>query len=81
MRSPRIGTSTTHWNSAGVFALRPVVFPYLDRLEPSERNEYELTAIFDRMVRDDLELRISVIEGPWRDVGRPEDLSALNSGS
>jgi UDP-N-acetylglucosamine diphosphorylase / glucose-1-phosphate thymidylyltransferase / UDP-N-acetylgalactosamine diphosphorylase / glucosamine-1-phosphate N-acetyltransferase / galactosamine-1-phosphate N-acetyltransferase len=79
VEKPPVGTSTTRWNSAGIFALRPVVFPYLDRLEPSERNEYELTAIFDRMIRDGLELRISAIEGPWSDVGRPEDLSALNS--
>jgi len=26
-------------------------------------------------------LRISAIEGRWRDVGRPEDLEAVNSGA
>lgn len=81
IEKPPIGTSTTRWNSAGVFALRPAVFPYLDRLELSPRNEYELTAIFDRMLQDNLELRISAIEGPWRDVGRPEDLAALDGGA
>jgi NDP-sugar pyrophosphorylase family protein len=33
------------------------------------------------MLRDNLELRISAIEGAWRDVGRPEDLKALNGDS
>jgi dTDP-glucose pyrophosphorylase len=59
--------------------MRSVVFPYLDRLEPSVRNEYELTSIFDMMLADSLELRIAAIDGAWRDVGRPEDLAALNS--
>jgi NDP-sugar pyrophosphorylase family protein len=80
VEKPPIGTSTTRWNSAGLFALRPLVFPYLDRLQPSTRNEYELTAIFESMLRDNLELRISTIEGGWRDVGYPEDLDAVNAG-
>ncbi len=79
VEKPRPGTSTTHWNSAGLFLLAPVAFDYLSRLELSPRGEYELTAIFDKMLHDDLELRISPIEGTWRDVGRPEDLTALNS--
>lgn len=78
IEKPPKGTSTTHWNSAGLYAMRPVVFPYLDRLEPSPRNEYELTSIFDMMLAESLELRSAAIEGSWRDVGRPEDLAALN---
>lgn len=81
VEKPPIGTSTTRWNSAGLYALRPIAFPYLDRLQPSSRNEYELTSIFEMMLQDGLELRISAIEGAWRDVGRPEDLKALNGDS
>jgi dTDP-glucose pyrophosphorylase len=29
-----------------MYAMRSAVFPYLDRLVPSPRNEYELTSIF-----------------------------------
>ncbi len=81
IEKPRPGTSTTRWNSAGLYAMRPIVFPYLDRLQPSPRNEYELTSIFEMMLEDSLELRISPVEGNWRDVGRPEDLAALNEDS
>ena len=77
IEKPPIGTSTTHWNSAGLYSMRPGVFPYLDRLRPSARNEYELTSIFD-MLYEHVEMRISPIEGRWRDVGRPEDLAAVN---
>jgi dTDP-glucose pyrophosphorylase len=80
IEKPPKGTSNTQWGSAGLYALRSDVFPYLDRLQPSERNEYELTSIFDMMIGDGLELRISAIEGAWRDVGRPEDLDAANAG-
>ncbi len=79
IEKPPIGTSTTQWNSAGLFGLTPAAFSYLDRLTPSPRNEYELTAIFDPMLADGLEIRISPIEGSWRDVGYPQDLDAVNA--
>ena len=81
VEKPPRGTSTTRWNSAGLYAMRPAVFPYLDRLAPSPRNEYELTSIFEMMLQERVELRISAIEGRWRDVGRPEDLEAVNSSA
>lgn len=79
IEKPPKGTSTTRWNSAGLFALSPMVFPYLERLEKSERGEYELTAIFGTLLDEGRELRIAPIEGDWRDVGRPEDLAAADA--
>jgi NDP-sugar pyrophosphorylase family protein len=79
IEKPPRGTSSTRWNSAGVYALRPVVFDYLARVPLSSRNEYELTSIFDMMIHDGLELRSSEIAGDWRDVGSPVDLDAANS--
>jgi UDP-N-acetylglucosamine diphosphorylase / glucose-1-phosphate thymidylyltransferase / UDP-N-acetylgalactosamine diphosphorylase / glucosamine-1-phosphate N-acetyltransferase / galactosamine-1-phosphate N-acetyltransferase len=78
VEKPPKGTSTTRWNSAGFYGFRAVLFDYLDRLQRSPRGEYELTSALDMMLEDGLELRISPIEGEWRDVGRPEDLTALN---
>jgi NDP-sugar pyrophosphorylase family protein len=79
IEKPPKGTSTTHWSSAGFYAFRPILFHYLERLQPSPRNEYELTSALDMVLEDSLELRISPIEGSWRDVGRPEDLLAVNA--
>jgi UDP-N-acetylglucosamine diphosphorylase / glucose-1-phosphate thymidylyltransferase / UDP-N-acetylgalactosamine diphosphorylase / glucosamine-1-phosphate N-acetyltransferase / galactosamine-1-phosphate N-acetyltransferase len=76
IEKPAKGSSTTHWNSAGIYAFQPVVFEYLSGLKPSARNEYELTSAIAEMIAADLEVRISPIEGHWRDVGRPEDLRA-----
>jgi UDP-N-acetylglucosamine diphosphorylase / glucose-1-phosphate thymidylyltransferase / UDP-N-acetylgalactosamine diphosphorylase / glucosamine-1-phosphate N-acetyltransferase / galactosamine-1-phosphate N-acetyltransferase len=79
LEKPPKGTSKTHWNSAGFYTFRPVLFDYLERLQPSTRNEYELTSALEAMLEDDAELRISPIQGEWRDVGRPEDLAELNA--
>ena len=79
VEKPPKGTSKTHWNSAGFYAFGPVLFEYLERLQPSARNEYELTSALEMMIEDGLELRISPILGAWRDVGRPEDLAGLNA--
>ncbi len=78
IEKPPKGTSTTRWNNAGLYAFRQTIFEYLERLQPSVRGEYELTSALDAMLADGLDLRISPIEGPWRDVGRPEDLTAIN---
>ncbi len=79
VEKPPRGTSTTHWNSAGFYIFRPVLFDYLARLQPSPRGEYELTSALDSMLTDGLELCISAVAGAWRDVGRPEDLAAVNA--
>ena len=79
VEKPPKGSSTTRWNSAGFYAFLPLIFEYLERIQPSPRNEYELTSALTMMLSDGLELRISEIVGEWRDVGRPEDLQALNA--
>ena len=79
VEKPPQGTSMTRWNSAGFYLFQRVVFEYLHRVQPSPRGEYELTSALDGMLGDRLELRISAIAGDWRDVGRPEDLAAVNS--
>ncbi len=80
IEKPPPGTSTTRWNSAGLYAMRPAAFDYLDRLRPSSRGEYELTSIFEMMLQDHLEVRIAPVEGKWWDVGVPDDLEAANAG-
>ena len=78
IEKPPKGASTTHWNSAGFYAFRPLLFDYLHRIQPSSRNEYELTSALELMLSEQRELRISEVAGHWRDVGRPEDLEAVN---
>lgn len=78
IEKPPKGTSTTRWGSAGFYGLRPVIFDYLQKIRLSTRHEYEITSAFEDMLSRGLELRTSPVCGEWRDIGRPEDLAAVN---
>ncbi|MGO8672605.1 MAG: NDP-sugar synthase [Capsulimonadaceae bacterium] len=75
---PPRGTSTTHWNNAGLFVFRPDIFDYTSRLRPSARGEYELPDAITVMVSDGRIVRGLPIDGYWRDVGTPDDYAAVN---
>ena len=74
IEKPPKGTSTTNWNSAGVYCFRPAVFDEIDRVPLSARGEYELTSAVEQMIDGGKKLRAVEIKGSWRDIGRPEDL-------
>jgi len=74
IEKPPQGTSTTHWNSAGIYCFRPSVFDEIDRVPLSVRGEYEITSAFEQMIEAGRKLRAVEIMGAWRDIGRPEDL-------
>jgi dTDP-glucose pyrophosphorylase len=74
VEKPPRGESTTHWNSAGIYAFRPSIFEELRQAPKSPRGEYELTSAVAQFIEKGKLLRILPIEGDWRDIGRPEDL-------
>jgi dTDP-glucose pyrophosphorylase len=76
IEKPPRGTSTTHWNSAGLYTFDPVIFEHLAKLEPSPRGEYELTGGIASLIAAGERVLLYPIRGGWRDVGRPEDLRA-----
>jgi dTDP-glucose pyrophosphorylase len=78
VEKPPRGESTTRWNSAGVYAARPSLFPELERTPLSPRGEYELTSAITQLIDSGCLLRMLPIVGQWRDIGRPEDLTALS---
>jgi NDP-sugar pyrophosphorylase family protein len=78
VEKPPPGTSTTNWNSAGVYAFRPGIFDELAAVPLSERGEYELTSAITEMLAKGKRLLLYELRGEWRDVGRPEDLRAAD---
>lgn len=76
VEKPPRGSSTTQWNSAGVYIFRPVVFEILAGIPRSPRGEYELTTAIERMLEGGQCVRLHALTGGWRDVGRPEDLDS-----
>jgi len=74
VEKPEPGSSTTRWNNAGFFILGPAIWPVIDRLGPSERGEYELPEAVASLVEARAEVRAAPVEGPWFDIGTPEDM-------
>lgn len=77
IEKPAQGTSTTNWNSAGLYAFRAEIFDALERVEKSPRGEYEITSAIELTIQVARKVKVYAIEGIWRDVGRPEDLAAI----
>lgn len=72
------GSSTTNWINGGIYVFKASIFPELDRLKVSPRGEYELTDAVHAIVNSGRFVAWRPIEGFWRDVGRPEDLSSAS---
>lgn len=76
IEKPPYGTSSTKWNSAGIFAFRPAVHEALGRIERSARGEYELTSALQLLLGERRRVLAQPLRRFWRDVGRPEDVAA-----
>jgi NDP-sugar pyrophosphorylase family protein len=74
VEKPVPGTSTTHWNSAGLYAFGPEVFDEIERVPRSARGEYEITSAVEQFIEAGAPVYLFEMLGAWRDVGRPEDL-------
>jgi NDP-sugar pyrophosphorylase family protein len=76
VEKPLRGSSSTHWNSAGTYVFRPLIFSELERIPLSTRGEYELTSAIEQLLGGGRRVLLHGLAGDWRDVGRPEDLGA-----
>jgi UDP-N-acetylglucosamine diphosphorylase / glucose-1-phosphate thymidylyltransferase / UDP-N-acetylgalactosamine diphosphorylase / glucosamine-1-phosphate N-acetyltransferase / galactosamine-1-phosphate N-acetyltransferase len=78
IEKPEKGTSTTRWNSAGIYIARQSLFPHLNALLPSPRGEYELPDAIKNLLSAGGDVRAFPLQGWWADVGRPEDVERMN---
>jgi dTDP-glucose pyrophosphorylase len=76
VEKPPPGASATSWNNAGLMVLPPEIWRFCDGLQPSPRGEYELPQAIGEMVEAGIETLAVPIEGPWFDIGTPENLAA-----
>lgn len=63
---------------AGAYFLTPRVFPIIDGLSPSWRNELEITEAFQVMLEKGFSIGYTIISGWWKDTGTVEEFLDCN---
>lgn len=62
----------------GIYVFSTAVFDAIDRLEPSWRGELEITDAIQLLMDDGYAVDSHVVEGWWKDTGKPEDILEAN---
>ena len=63
---------------AGVYFLNSSVFEIIATLQPSGRNEYEITEAYQKMINKGMNVGYSIIEGWFKDTGTVKDFLDCN---
>src|SRR5213594_1584943 len=63
---------------AGVYFFQPSVFPVIETLRPSGRNELEITEAIQGLLQRGGLITFHEVSGWWKDTGRPEDILEAN---
>ena len=62
----------------GIYVFSPAVFDAIERLEPSWRGELEITDAIQSLLDAGLTIDSHVVEGWWKDTGKPRDILEAN---
>ncbi|MEM4520945.1 MAG: sugar phosphate nucleotidyltransferase [Candidatus Bathyarchaeia archaeon] len=66
--------------NAGIYIFSPEIFDYIERTEPTERGELEITESIRLMIRENRKVLFTEIpKEDWLDIGRPWDLLEANA--
>jgi len=63
---------------AGIYFFRPTIFPAIEKLKPSGRNELEITDAIQSLLDMGGTIAYHEVSGWWKDTGRPEDILEAN---
>ena len=62
----------------GIYLFKNSIFDAIDKIKPSWRNELEITDAIQQLIDDGLNVDSFVVEGWWKDTGKPEDVLDAN---
>lgn len=68
----------SNWALAGLYIFNSGIHEIISDLQPSGRNEYEITDAIQKQIEQGQEVRPWFLEGYWRDIGTFNDLLAAN---
>jgi glucose-1-phosphate thymidylyltransferase len=76
VEKPKSSTSTLAL--AGIYLFNESIFDAIKNINPSWRNELEITDAIQYLLENGKKINIHKIEGWWKDTGRPKDLLEAN---
>lgn len=62
----------------GIYGLTPIIFEAIDNIKPSWRNQLEITDALQWLIDNGYTIEYEMVEGWWKDTGRPEDILEAN---
>jgi len=62
----------------GIYCLTPHIFEIIKKLEPSWRNELEISDALQMLIEEEKELTFEMITDFWKDTGTPKDIIQAN---
>ena len=62
----------------GIYLFKSNIFEAIDKIEPSWRGELEITDAIQQLIDDGFDVDSFVVEGWWKDTGKPEDVLDAN---
>ncbi|MDG6257863.1 MAG: glucose-1-phosphate thymidylyltransferase [Methanomicrobiaceae archaeon] len=76
MEKPR--NPPSNLSIVGIYGLTPSIFEAIERIKPSWRGELEITDALHWLIEKGYSIRYDLVEGWWKDTGKPEDLLEAN---
>jgi glucose-1-phosphate thymidylyltransferase len=62
----------------GVYLFTPLIFDMIKQINPSWRNELEITDAIQKLLDNKYRVRSHIVSGWWKDTGKPEDILEVN---
>ncbi len=62
----------------GIYLFKNNIFEAIDKIKPSWRDELEITDAIQQLIDDGFNVDSFVVEGWWKDTGKPEDVLDAN---
>lgn len=68
----------SNYTIVGIYGLTPIVFDAIEHIKPSWRNQLEITDALQWLIENGYKIEYRMVEGWWKDTGRPEDILEAN---